>query len=272
MNSRQRLLYWRRMDRRKRIFERKYITRFAKALDEQIQPILEALKLTGTENLAGRVDNLIKQDAIQTAFMELYQDVGTYFSKQQVRQLKSLKGLVTKEEGNLIDDPKNYETLWASAIKDYVLTEAGQRIVTITETSRREALRMINQLTEQAIEEGIGINEAARYLEQEFPKAWRKQRWRADLITRTEVNTASNRGARIGAEATGLDLAKMWVSARDGRERPSHRFADGQVREKNQPFDVSGVPMQEPGDVRAPADEVCNCRCAVAYISRRLAN
>jgi len=271
MNRRQRQIYWLKVDRRKRRFERKYITEMGKALDLQVEPILEAAQLTGMENLADRVNNLVKTEPIQNSFFALYEEVGSWFSKQTITNLKKIKGLVTKEERTLVDDPENYQSLWLSAIRDYVLTEAGGRIVTITDTSRREALKIINEITEQAIAEGIGVNEASRLLQDRFPVEWRKRLWRAELIARTEVNTAANRGASIGAEATGLPLRKMWVAAADGRERPSHRFADGQVRLKGQPFDVGGVPMQEPGAAGAPAEEVCNCRCSVAYISERLA-
>lgn len=236
----------------------------------QVQPILDALELLGVEAVRDRVNGLIKQEPIERVFLEMYQDAGGRFASSTIRSLKSIKGLVTKREGDLLDDPEAYESIWLQAIRDYVFTEAGGRIVTITETSRKQALEIINRLTEQAIEEGIGINEAARYLKAEFPKEWRKSRWRAELIARTEINTATNEGAHIGAKATGLELQKMWVTAVDGRERPSHRFADGQVRQMEGKFLVGNVEMSKPGAAGAPAEEVCNCRCAVAYISPRM--
>lgn len=270
MNSRQRAIYWRRQDRIKRALERRFITEVWRALELQVKPIIEALEFMSVDMLSTRVDNLIKQDSIRTVFLQMYRETGGRFAKTAITNLKTIKGLVTKREQSLLEDPEAYETLYLQSISDYVLTEAGGRIVTITETSRKQALEIINQLTERAIAEGIGINEAAAYLRREFPVEWRKKKWRAELIARTEINTAANQGAEIGAKATGLELNKMWVTALDGRERPSHRFADGQVRTMDGMFLVGNTPMSKPGAAGAPAEEVCNCRCAVAYISPRL--
>lgn len=60
----------------------------------------------------------------------------------------------------------------------------------------------------------------------------------------------------------------QWISRRDGRVRPSHVRADGQVRRTGDHFRVGLFNMLHPGD---PADlpdswpEVANCRCGLRF-------
>lgn len=94
-------------------------------------------------------------------------------------------------------------------------------------------------------------------------------RWanRAQTIAQTESNRAWNAGVYASAlyyePATGAGWTKVWVTRDDGRERASHRRADGQEVPLRDYFQVGGVPMRYPGDPAAPADEVVNCRCSL---------
>lgn len=94
-------------------------------------------------------------------------------------------------------------------------------------------------------------------------------RWanRAQVIAQTESNRAWNAGVYASAlyyePATGAGWTKIWVTRMDGRERPSHRRANGQERLLRDTFDVGGVPMRYPGDPSAPPDEVIGCRCSL---------
>lgn len=94
-------------------------------------------------------------------------------------------------------------------------------------------------------------------------------RWahRAQVIAQTESNRAWNAGVYASAlyyePATGKGWTKVWVTRDDGRERASHRRADGQEVPLRDYFQVGGVPMRYPGDPAAPPDEVINCRCSL---------
>lgn len=96
-------------------------------------------------------------------------------------------------------------------------------------------------------------------------------RWRnrAQVIAQTESNRAWNAGVYNSAlyyePATGPGWIKIWVSRMDGRERPSHRAADGDTIPLRDFFQVGtpAVPMRYPGDPFAPAEEVINCRCSL---------
>lgn len=93
-------------------------------------------------------------------------------------------------------------------------------------------------------------------------------RSRAEALARTEVIAASNMGADARVRMLGDDAPpfKQWLSTMDGRTRPTHRHADGQVRPLRVPFEVGASRLQVPGDPTGPAAEVINCRCTVLYL------
>jgi HK97 family phage portal protein len=85
---------------------------------------------------------------------------------------------------------------------------------------------------------------------------------RRELIARTETMRASNAGAQALYKKWGV-RKKEWLTSLDGRERPSHHDANGQVVAIDEPFIVGGSQMMQPGDQNAPIGEVANCRCTV---------
>lgn len=62
-------------------------------------------------------------------------------------------------------------------------------------------------------------------------------------------------------------VTKTWMTILDGRERMTHRNADGQTVPVNMPFHVGGSEMMFPLDdsLGAPPDEIVNCRCQAIY-------
>jgi hypothetical protein len=55
---------------------------------------------------------------------------------------------------------------------------------------------------------------------------------------------------------------KGWNCQMLDTSRDSHMEMDGKEVGVDEDFEVSGYPMAYPGDNRAPAGEVCNCRCS----------
>lgn len=88
---------------------------------------------------------------------------------------------------------------------------------------------------------------------------------RSKLIARTEGHRVQNQSTLDcvkRAKAKGADIVKQWDSTLDGRTRPEHVEADGQVREVDEEFDIGGEKMKAPGVGGSPRN-VCNCRCAL---------
>ncbi len=62
-------------------------------------------------------------------------------------------------------------------------------------------------------------------------------------------------------------MKKTWLTQQDERVRSRHAATDGQVRDADKVFDVSGQSLMFPGDTSNGADlaNVVNCRCSAFY-------
>ena len=85
---------------------------------------------------------------------------------------------------------------------------------------------------------------------------------------RTMVTSAENKGRMDmleKAESEGIICQKAWISAHDARTRDWHRELDGQLRDKDEPFENSVGEIMYPGGPSADAANVYNCRCKIGY-------
>lgn len=83
---------------------------------------------------------------------------------------------------------------------------------------------------------------------------------------RTLTTGAENKGrldSYTNAERMGIKLKKRWMAAMDNRTRHTHRMLDGQMRDRDKPFEVGGRSIMYPGDPDAAPDLVYNCRCTM---------
>lgn len=85
-------------------------------------------------------------------------------------------------------------------------------------------------------------------------------------VTRTEVNAVCNLAAMDAAYRQGKRF-KTWKTFGDAKVRLSHKAANGQRVPLDMPFTVGGYEMMFPNDssLGAPAGEVVNCRCVLAF-------
>lgn len=87
------------------------------------------------------------------------------------------------------------------------------------------------------------------------------------LRGRDLAHALANRSALEQARSLGVRTAQ-WLSRRDGRVRPTHVQADGQVRELFEPYRVGRWNLLHPGDpadLPESAQEVHNCRCNLLF-------
>lgn len=145
-----------------------------------------------------------------------------------------------------------------------VLAQSGSQVVEISRTTQLDVMRAIKD----AYEQGYSIPDTAKLIRSRMKDT---AATRARLIARTELAGAVNGGslaaARIVADATGETFYKEWMTAA-GAKHPRHNLypgLNGQTRPLDGHFDVGGSALEHPGDPSGPPEEVCNCRCAVAY-------
>lgn len=94
--------------------------------------------------------------------------------------------------------------------------------------------------------------------------------YRAARIARTEghrVQQTAAFDAMKKAKAKGADLVKQWDATLDDRTRPDHALLDGQIREVDEPFEVSGYQAMMPGQFGIASEDI-HCRCVALQRAR----
>ncbi len=125
----------------------------------------------------------------------------------------------------------------------------------------------INQKTDKdlrkALQEGINAGESIGEIEKRIEDVFDIARGvRTRRIARTEVISASNKGAFEAYVQSGIISEIEWVSSRDAKVRPEHQI-DGQKTKIGVPFSNG---LKHPGDPSGSAGNVINCRCTTAAV------
>tara|TARA_R110000868_G_scaffold936_3_gene7137 strand:- start:2574 stop:4205 length:1632 start_codon:yes stop_codon:yes gene_type:complete len=149
------------------------------------------------------------------------------------------------------------------AIRRHTASTTATRVVQISDSLRETIRRVI----ERAQAENLGQEETAALIVE--ATAGEIAMARARRIARTEIHNAAMYGQQAAAEASPLAFEKVWLSTEDSRTRESHAKANGQRVALNDFFrletDDGYVHLAYPGDTRAPAGEVINCRCVCLF-------
>lgn len=203
----------------------------------------------------------IPQDELFNAYLDAYYyiglDYGTRIGKGIIKEQKSF-------------DLEYFPTVYRNFLRDWLLENAGTRIVSVRKT-------LVDYLI-QTIAKGIEENQDIRTISRELHKLVRSRRfyrWQALRIARTETTAAANLGATKAAEETNLVLVKEWISAVDARTRRKpddehdHIQMDGVRVEQKDLFNVQGDFIQFPGDPKGEASNIINCRCTIAMVGKR---
>ena len=189
----------------------------------------------------------------------------TFVNEELVDELGDtyLAGSMTAWLGLKSAPTQKYAESWAAVVNQAAVTyqqQATNRLVGVGQTT----WEMVRKQTVQAVKDGLTHDQLSAKVRDvtEFSKH------RADTIARTEVNSAFINGDMAGAEALGDygPAEKVWKATPGPRTRPSHSAADDQCVPFDQPFEVGGIAMTSPHAAGAPASEVVNCRCYVAFL------
>jgi hypothetical protein len=164
---------------------------------------------------------------------------------------------------------------------DTVLTGAWylhypMRFASQPTATTRDAVRSI---LDHADREGWSIPQVQRALTNTF-ETWRGRaerhpdmEWmaerlspiRTETIARTEMMRAWN-GSKEEVYRSSGATHKEWLTAVDGRERESHREANGQQVRIDDDFVVGGERLMFPGDPNGSAENTINCRCTMVAV------
>jgi uncharacterized protein with gpF-like domain len=191
---------------------------------------------------------LIYANVNESQIKQMYKEIYTTLGNPQYNRIKkSIKADITFE----------------SIIQSWINSNLGYRIVSVHQT----LIEGIISVIAKGYQDNLSVADITRNLQNKF--GWYKAQ--ALRIARTETTTATNYATVLAAENSDFVLEKTWISVQDNRTRkPPKSFYDhldmnGVKVDIYQPFFTSGEEIQYPGDPKAKAGNVINCRCKVVF-------
>jgi hypothetical protein len=223
---------------------RYYEGEYLKAIDD----FLKTGKATG-------FDNLFRVADFTEIYRQVYVNIGLKFAKWYS---KNFDKVISKQT-----DVSGYDDIWAERFNRVSQQIAAERVTLVQGTAKATLVNVFKRLSSDPEFMVMGEREAGRILRQKFGQYSKSQ---AERLIRTESTNAANIATLQSAtDMFGQDnLQKEWMTAIDGRERPAHRGADGQIVDFKERFLVGGEQLFNPGDPAGSAKNVVNCRCSTA--------
>lgn len=244
MTESEKNIYWLNWKRFQQRYEKKYQSKFNKALKIQLDSYLKSRDVTS-----------IPSFPIYTILNDLYFTVGPAWARFIKKDTKKAGGSMGFSE-EIVRLMRNYYT--TDLLNDAEL---------MTQCSREVIVNVLSI----AAQEGWSYDRVTT----ELLKHPEFNRMRAMRIARTETVTAANGAAVLYAQNSGIKMDKIWIAIRDKRTRHSHESVDTSPIPINQEFRVGGSLMMQPGVRKqnngfpVPGYEIVNCRCTVAFIPKR---
>jgi len=190
--------------------------------------------------------------SIEKVFKKLYQDVLNQFSS-------GIFNSFNKKHLEIKGTQHTFDSLANSFIRNNALKQAEF----VSNTTTKEIINIIRK----GQSNGLPTRDIAQRIKQATSGSISLSR--ANMIAVTETHNAAlyagHESSKIISNDFNLGLQKEWMSAEDGRVRPSHAITDGQKRHIDDDFDVGGQKMSRPGDGKGGANNIIRCRCILGY-------
>jgi uncharacterized protein with gpF-like domain len=269
MNAMQRSEYWLKMERMRRVVERKYTPIMTEVLLKEFDTFAKSVKRDGPSAAMSGLGAVVWDTKIMSVMSDMYREVAVQFSNSAYRAV----GIESRKAYN----PFKLNSTFLAEIMRFLAQYGFYIVAFITQTTKKKLISLVTA----AMAVGASVDDIVNLIVSKEMGEY--ARMRARMIIRTEVMRASNYSVSMGATEHQFQVDKMWVSMRDARTRRipkdqyDHWDMDGQVRPLDEPFqsfDKLGrvVLADMPGDPKAPKGFLINCRCTVAYVPSRDAN
>jgi hypothetical protein len=253
---------WKVFDVRARSIEKPFIKGFEKAFEYQKNASIKAIKEsvengkdagTAIENLFDKKMDEGLKHSLAPAFLE-----GLEAGAKHGAEL-----LGKKDYKDISDTLRKLFNLWID-------NKGLELCKDMNETTKKKLRKVLSEATW----EGSSVENKVKALTSAAAEMFdNDNKWRAELIARTESCATMNYGATALYQSEGVEM-KEWISTRDDRTRDSHALMDGVVIAVYDKFEVpateqtTGGWLEYPGDPGADPSEVCNCRCSIAPFVR----
>lgn len=246
--------------------ENRYTSGMTKLLRNQVRKFRNAYK----NNQRAAIADLQKQiyDPAVTIFLKkMYLKAAVEFGTAHYVNSLAMAATPRKKESAAF----GFSEEWAFAIIDFLNQYLLDRaVIRISETTKK--------LVMDALEEGQEQGWSVERIYQELKHVEELSPVRARRIIRTELGIANNFGSNLAENELEFETVTEWITARDKRVRHSHQLMDGVTVPTGSDFTVpiykgktpiGHEPMNGPGDPKASAGNVINCRCTRAAVPKR---
>lgn len=220
--------------------------------------VAEAIKGMDPHQAISLIPQIIEKNKPmwKSAMTSTLKRTGQEFGARVVRSIKASGKITEKKDATVVD----FDTDLSNWIQDHV----GDQIDGIADTSRDRVIKALRRQIDAGTDEGEGLPDISDRVEDVYAGF---EGSRADTISRTEVNAASNAASLIGARSTGVpNLQKEWIAINDDRTRDDHSEVSGTQVPIDDTFTVGDSDMDGPGDPNGDPSEVINCRCTLGYV------
>ena len=260
---------WTKADRIATSWEKKFSAGAQKALEHDRREVMALLADAKRKSLERKATVdwqeylLSVQDYLNTAGADHWRETFVPLVRGVITdQAESLNA----DFGMQFDVPNLFAEQW---FDDYMLRFAQPIMATtsddisrLQQTAMRDGWsipqmqKALGALFDQYIEGGGLTDEERAWFEERTPA------YRRENIARTETMRASNAGSFALFRSWGAPQ-KEWLATKDGRTRPEHAAANGQVVGIDEKFSVGGEMLEYPGDPNGDPGNTCQCRCTV---------
>jgi hypothetical protein len=222
-------------------------------------------ELGGVDLALSEISEANIRDIFTDSYIKIYQSTGSSFAMNTMVKLKKSKGAMIRK-----DESEMYETLYMEHMRQFALTRCAERIGSVTRSYYKDIEELTKQIVLEGSNQGWGAAKIAREIEK---RSGAIDKVRAMRIARTEVVSASNEGAWIGADNSGFETVKIWNASPSEASREWHIDMNGVQVDHDKTFTVitnEGVAdeMAYPCDPSGSAANVINCRCSCDYTTK----
>ena len=166
------------------------------------------------------------------------------------------------------DEDKIMNSAFQLKLTNIVRNQSGEKITSITNTTKERLVSIMRELLDEADTEGWGVDKITSNLYKRTKQNLIGNGYaRARAIAQTEIISASNQASEFAAQSTGYEYRKFWSTSGLTNIRPTHIEAEQFSNQKDglKPDETFPNGLLYPGDPSGDASETINCRCTILH-------
>lgn len=232
---------------------------------------------------------VFRTDDLVDVYREMYAEIGVKMAKNYKNTFDKVSKMYKNDERSsrydlLNPDFDEFNIEFWQAMGRAGEMYAGELVTLVSGAKKDHVKKTIKELMNDPFYTQIGAAEQARIFRNFLGKKFEEYaKYESERLVRTESTTAANYAIGLQAKAMFMetDMIKEWISGQDGRERLSHREANGQQvpfkgyfeigitkRLNGKEFIFGTERLFYPGDPEASPSNRINCRCAHAPLPK----